>query len=140
MTSAIFSPRMYAFSGESKNGWGTLIFAFNCFCLRTLKCYHFSILWLLGPCATSQAETDCAEAATESARLCRHRSGREELPHVQGQGWRKRGATPRLRSGGCAGAGGLRGATPRSRSGGVAVRRFPSSKVRSSGCTLLEQL
>ena len=26
-----------------------------------------------------------------------------------------------------------------SRSGGVAVRRYPSSKVRSSGCTLLEQ-
>ena len=38
------------------------------------------------------------------------------------------------------GAKGLRGATPRSRSGGAAVRRYPSSKVRSSGCALLEQL
>ena len=36
-------------------------------------------------------------------------------------------------------AGGPRGATPHSRSGGVAVRRYPSSKVRSSGCALLEQ-
>ena len=50
------------------------------------------------------------------------------------------GATPRPRSGGCSGAGGLRGATPPSRSGGVAVKRYPSSKVRSSGCALLEQL
>ena len=32
-----------------------------------------------------------------------------------------------------------REATPRSRSGGVVVRRYPSSKVRSSSCTLLEQ-
>ena len=37
------------------------------------------------------------------------------------------------------GAGGLRGATPGSRSGEAAVRRYPSSKVRSSGCALLEQ-
>ena len=78
--------------------------------------------------------------------------GREELPCVQGQGqWpggatpclrpggRPRGATPHPRSGGCMGAGGPRGATPRSRSGGVAVRRYPSSKVRSSGSTSLEQ-
>ena len=42
-------------------------------------------------------------------------------------------------SDGCAGAGGPRGTTPHSRSGGVAVRRYPLSKVRSSGCTLLEQ-
>ena len=40
---------------------------------------------------------------------------------------------------GCVGAGGPRGATPRSRSGGVAVRRYPSSTVKSSGCALLEQ-
>ena len=40
---------------------------------------------------------------------------------------------PRPRSGGCAGGGGPRGATPRSRSGGAAMRRYPSSKVRSSG-------
>ena len=60
------------------------------------------------------------------------------------------GATPGWRPGTVAGrsysrskerwgAGGLRGATPRSRSGGVVVRRYPSSKVRSSGCALLEQ-
>ena len=49
------------------------------------------------------------------------------------------GATPCPRSGGCMGAGGPRGATPHSRSGGGAVRRYPSSKIRSSGCALLEQ-
>ena len=63
----------------------------------------------------------------------------EEPPHARGQGRQPRGATPRPRSGGCAGAGGPRGATLRSRSGGAAVRRYLSSKVRSSSCTLLEQ-
>ena len=58
---------------------------------------------------------------------------------VWGQGWRPGGATPRTRSGGCTSTGGPRGATPCSRSGGEAVRRYPSSKVRSSGCALLEQ-
>ena len=58
---------------------------------------------------------------------------------TQAQGQWLRGATPCPRSGGCVDAGGPRGATPRSRSGGVAVRRYPSSKVRSSGCVLLEQ-
>ena len=43
-------------------------------------------------------------------------------------------------SGCCAGAGGLRGATPCSRPEGAAVRKYPSTKVRSSGCALLEQL
>ena len=46
---------------------------------------------------------------------------------------------PCPRSGSCAGAGGPRGANPCSRSGGAAVMRHPLSKVRSSGCTLLEQ-
>ena len=50
--------------------------------------------------------------------------GREEQPHVQGA---------------VAARGGPRGATPHSRSGGVAVRRYPLSKVKSSGCALLEQ-
>ena len=50
--------------------------------------------------------------------------GWEELPHVQGAAAAQRGP---------------RGATPRSRSGGAAVRRYPWSKVRSSGCSLLEQ-
>ena len=44
------------------------------------------------------------------------------------------------RGSGCVGTGGWRGATPHSRPGGAAVRGYPSSKVRSSGCTLLEQL
>ena len=52
--------------------------------------------------------------------------GQEEQPHVQG-----------VR---CVRAGGPRGAIPRLRSGRVAVRRHPSSKVRSSGCALLEHL
>ena len=60
--------------------------------------------------------------------------GRVELPHVRGQGQLTRGATPHPRSGSFTGAGGLRRATPRSRSGKVT-----SSKVRSSGCILLEQ-
>ena len=34
----------------------------------------------------------------------------EELPHIWGQGWQPRGATPHPRSGGCVGAGGPRGA------------------------------
>ncbi|KAM9698787.1 conserved oligomeric Golgi complex subunit 2-like isoform 1-T1 [Dama dama] len=36
--------------------------------------------------------------------------------------------------------GGLRGATPHSRSGGAAMRRYPSTKIRSSGGALLEHL
>ena len=56
-----------------------------------------------------------------NARLRWHSSSREELPCVWGQGrWPG-------------------GATPCSRSRGVVVRRYPSSKVRSSGCALLEQ-
>ena len=64
---------------------------------------------------------------------------REELPHARGQGPQPGGATPHPRHAGCAGAGGPRGAIPHSRSGGAAVKRYPSSKVRSSGCALLEQ-
>jgi len=79
-------------------------------------------------------------AVAESARLGHHRSSREELPPSWSQGWRPGEATPHPRSGGCMGAGGPREAIPRSRSGGAAVRRYLSSKVRSSGCALLEQL
>ena len=57
-----------------------------------------------------------------------------ELCSITILGRRPRGATPRPRSGGCAGAGGPRRATPRSRSGGATL-----SKVRSSGCALLEE-
>ena len=67
------------------------------------------------------------------------RGDQEELPQPGGEGPHQRGATAPPRSGGCAGAGGPRGATPRSRSGGAALRRYPSSKVRSSGYALLEQ-
>ena len=79
----------------------------------------------------------------------------EELPHVRGQGRQPReatphphawgqgrqlgGATPRARSSGCVDGRGPRGAIPRWRSGRAAVRRYPLSKVRNSGCTLLEQ-
>ena len=68
-----------------------------------------------------------------------HLAQREDLPHARGQGRQPGGATPPPKSGGCAGTGGPRGATPRSMSGGMAVRRYPSSKVKSSGCALLEQ-
>ena len=77
----------------------------------------------------------------------------EELPHVQGQGQMPRGAGPRRGQGqrpreatscprrsGYPDAGGSRGATPLSRSVGEAMRSYPSYKVRSSGCALLEQL
>ena len=66
--------------------------------------------------------------------------GREELHHARGQGQQPGGAIPPSRGSGYAGTGEPRGAIPRSRSEGVAVRRYPSSKVRSSGCALLEQL
>ena len=72
------------------------------------------------------------------------RSSKSTLAHIveintQGQGQRLRGATSHPRSGGCAGARGPRGAIPLWRSGRVAVRRYPSSKVRISCCALLEQ-
>ena len=66
-------------------------------------------------------------------------SSPEDLPYTQSQGLRPGGANPSPKSGGCTGAGGPRGAIPRSRSEGSVVRRYPSSKVRSSSCALLEQ-
>ena len=63
----------------------------------------------------------------------------EKSYHTQGQGQQPRGNTPLPRSSCCAGAGGMRGATPHSRSGGSVIRGYPSFKVRSSGCALLEQ-
>ena len=84
---------------------------------------------------------------TKSARLQWHRSGLEELPGTQGQGQQQKGATPRPRSGSRqelphvqGASGGPRGSIPCSRLGGLAMRRYPSSKVRSSGCPLLEQM
>ena len=58
---------------------------------------------------------------------------------IRGQGQRPGGETPPPRSSGCMGARGSRGSIPCSKSEGAAVRRYPSSKVRSSGCALLEQ-
>ena len=78
----------------------------------------------------------------DSSRDCQAVTAQEQprrATQTRGQGLRPGGATPCPRSGGCAGAGGPRGAIPCSRSGGVAVRRHPSSKVRSSGCAFLEQ-
>ena len=88
------------------------------------------------------------------------RGGDERSYLVRGQGWwsgavaGRRYPTPlSLRPGAaagrtnptskepcCAGAGGPRGAIPQWRSGRAVVRRYPSSKVRSNGCALLEQL
>ena len=50
--------------------------------------------------------------------------GQEEQPHIQGAAaaWAQEGREELLHI-----------------QGGVAVRRYPSSKVRSSGCTLLEE-
>ena len=60
-------------------------------------------------------------AAAESTRLRRRRNGREELPHVRGQGVQPRGDTPRPRS-----RAATRGVTPRPRSGAAAERRYPT--------------
>ena len=93
-----------------------------------------------GPQVWPRGVTPHLSSGAEVGRTpCPRGSGREELPHTRGQGRQLRGATPSPRSSGCAGAGGPRGATPHSRSGGVAVRRYPFSKVRNRGCTLLEQ-
>ena len=150
-----------------------------------LTVYVFGPDWCIWPVHYAQA----AATGTLSAGGCnRHpKRGREELPHVRGQGQKPggphtrraaakrsypmsevrgsgqecqaataqeqlRGVTPRPRSGavvkwanpgprsgGWVGIGGQRGAIPRWRSGWAAVRRYPSSKVRSSGCPLLEQ-
>ena len=70
-------------------------------------------------------------AAAESAKL-RRAGAAERSYQVRGQGWRWTGATPCPRSSGSTGTGGPRGAIPRSRSGGAGVRRYTSSKIRSS--------
>ena len=84
------------------------------------------------PCPRSGATAKCA-------RLQRCRNGQKELPHVKGQGQWPGGETTHPRSSGCMGTGGPRGAILRSRSGAASVRRYPLSKVRSSGCALMEQ-
>ena len=79
-------------------------------------------------------------------------SGREELPHTQGQGLQLRGATPCPRSSGCTGCrkaersnftfkvrrGGheeillVQGKEQRLRFAGAAVKKYPTSKVRET--------
>ena len=58
--------------------------------------------------------------------------------HARSQGQQPGGPMPCPRSRGCTGAGGSRGAIPLEGQEGL-VRRYPSCKIRSSGCTLLEQ-
>ena len=100
--------------------------------IKTEKAHTLVLLWPRGatPCPRSGA-------ATESARLRRRRSGREELPHVRGQGQRPRGPTPVQGQG--SGRDELphvqgqwqwpRGATPRLRSGAAAEGSYPTSEV-----------
>ena len=68
------------------------------------------------------------------------RGGQRSQPRARSQGQWEGGATPFPRSGGYTGAAVSRGAIPSWKSGRAAVRRYSSSKVKSSGCTLLEQL
>ena len=65
--------------------------------------------------------------------------GREEQSQARGQGRRPGGPTPHPRSRGCLGAGGLEELSHVEGQEGAALRRYPSSKVRSRGCALLEQ-
>ena len=77
--------------------------------------------------------------ATRLEKVCFHSNPKERQSQRMLKLLHNCTQTPHLRSGGCAGTGGPRGATPCSRSGGAVVRRYPSLKVRSSGCALLEQ-
>ena len=85
--------------------------------------------WATGLTDASAAVMDHAEACPRSEAAAKRSystsevrgSSRERQPHSRGQRQRPRGAIPR------------------SRSGGAAVRSYTSSKVRSSGCALLEQ-
>ena len=98
----------------------------------------------LGDCQTAKVQEwprgDARGGGREELRPRRRSGAAAERSYPRPRsGAAARGATPRPGSCGCAGAGGPRGAIPFSRSGGVAVRRYPSSKVRSNGCALLEQ-
>ena len=117
---------------------------FQCVCSLMPSCNTYHLTWVsltldmgcLFTAAPALPGWDIT-GAVERSYPC-PRSGRRlgGATHAWGQGRRLRGATPCPRSGGCEGTGGWRGITPRSRSGGAVVRRHPSSKVRSSSCTL----
>ena len=94
--------------------------------------------WARG--ATPRVKSGVAAAETSYPMSEARGGGQEDLPHARGQGPRSERATPPPRSGGCTGAGKPRRAIPCLRSEGAVVRRYPSSKVRGSGCALLEQL
>ena len=96
-----------------------------------------------GPCRSTPAETDLAEAwprgatprprsraATESARLRWHRSGREELPHVESQGQLPKQATTHSSPGRRPGGG-----TTRPRSGEAAKAAAQARKAERSYST-----
>ena len=70
---------------------------------------------------------------TPEVRAAAERSYR--TPEVRGGSWKEQ---PRVQ-GAAAAPGQPRGATLHPKSGEAAVRRYPLSKVRSSGCALLEQ-
>ena len=101
------------------------LFSSVLFSLHTLEFLIVFLLYLRYNLTALWSKRMLGMISNESARLCRHRSRREELSHVRGQGQRLRGPAPRPRNGRCAGTGGPRGATPRSKSGGVAMRRYP---------------
>ena len=66
-----------------------------------------------GMAERSYPSTRSGVAGERSYPTSKARGSQEEPPRARGQGWRPGGATPWLRSGGCAGAGGPRGAIPR---------------------------
>ena len=122
----------------------------------SLQTQQLDLLWRLGP--TDRAEAwpwgatprldqgqrpwapgcNSAGAAKRSYPTPEARGdGREKLPPLPLAAAQRSYPTSKKRL--LRGARGLRGATPRSKSEGAAVRRYPSSKVRSSGCALLEQ-
>ena len=72
--------------------------------------------------------------ATKSARLRQCRSGAEDLPHVQGQGWRAKRSYSmfKVRRGGPEKIPLIQDKEQWLRFAGAAVKRFPTSKVRET--------
>ena len=99
---------------------------------------HCRLWWTAQKC--SQEELPRSGVATESARLHWHRSGREELPHVRGQGLRLRMQrraersyfTFKVRRGGREAITLVQGKEQWLCFAGAAVKRYPMSKVRKT--------